>query len=127
MPYLVIQDIVSQKNGRKNQNLRVKFNCKNGLKRGLIQSVRTVEDYLHHLKSKGFQLREDAIGFIYFGQQYTNSADEITNAAIELTLKAQKDFDGSFYISLLEMFAANKIITRKAAFQFVREKELLAI
>ena len=73
------------------------------------------------------QLREDAIGFIYFGQQYTNSADDITNAAIELTLKAQKDFDGSFYISLLETFAANKIITRKAAFQYVREKELLTI
>lgn len=127
MPYLVIQDIVSQKNVRKNDDVRVRFNCKNGLKRGLIQSVRTVEDYLHHLKSKGFHLREDAIGFIYFGQQYTNSADEITNAAIELTLKAQKDFDGSFYISLLETFAANKIITRKAAFHYVRENELLAI
>lgn len=98
-----------------------------GFKRGLIQSVQTVEDYLQHLRSKGFQLREDAIGFILFGQQYTNSADEITNAAIELTLKAQKGFDGSFYISLLEMFASHNIVTRKAALQFVKEKELLAI
>lgn len=89
--------------------------------------MRTVEDYLLHLKSKGFQLREDAVGFIYFGQHYTNSTDEITNAAIEITLKAQKDFDGSFYISLLETFASNKIYSRKAALQFVKEIELLAV
>ncbi|WP_335431643.1 DUF6123 family protein [Bacillus sp. JJ1609] len=89
--------------------------------------MRTVEDYLLHLKSKGFQLREDAVGFIYFGQHYTNSTDEITNAAIEITLKAQKKFDGSFYISLLETFASNKIYSRKAALQFVKEIELLAV
>lgn len=89
--------------------------------------MRTVEDYLLHLKSKGFQLREDAVGFIYFGQHYTNSTDEITNAAIEITLKAQKNFDGSFYISLLETFASNKIYSRKAALQFVKEIELLAV
>jgi hypothetical protein len=89
--------------------------------------VRTVEEYLLHLKSKGFQLREDAVGFIYFGQQYTNSSDEITNAAIEITLKAQKDFDGSFYISLLETFAANKIFSRKAALHFVKKIELMAV
>ncbi len=89
--------------------------------------MRTVEDYLLHLKSKGFQLREDAVGFIYFGQQYTNSTDEITNAAIEITLKAQKGFDGSFYISLLETFASNKIESRKAALRFVKEIELLAV
>jgi hypothetical protein len=89
--------------------------------------VRTVEDYLLHLKGKGFQLREDAVGFIYFGQQYTNSTDEITNAAIEITLKAQKNFDGSFYISLLETFASNKIKSRNAALQFVREIQLLAV
>ncbi|MEH7441621.1 DUF6123 family protein [Heyndrickxia sp. MSNUG] len=93
----------------------------------MIKSVRTVEDYLLHLKSKGFQLREDAVGFIYFGQHYTDSTDEITNAAIEITLKAQKNFDGSFYISLLETFASNKIHSRKAALQFVKEIELLAV
>ena len=89
--------------------------------------MRTVEDYLLYLRSKGFQLREDAVGFIYFGQHYTDSTDEITNAAIEITLKAQKDFDGSFYISLLETFASNKIHSRRAALQFVKEIELLAV
>ncbi|MBP2241292.1 hypothetical protein J2Z40_001854 [Cytobacillus eiseniae] len=88
---------------------------------------KTVEEYLHFLQSKGFQLQEDAIGFIYFGKNYTNASDELTNTAIELTLKAQKNFDGSFYVSLLEMLIANKITTRMGAIQFIKEKELLYI
>jgi len=91
------------------------------------QSVPTVEEYLHYLKGKGFHFQEDAIGFIYFGKHYTNAADEIINTAIELTLKAQKSFDGSFYVSLLETFTQNKIESRKAAIQFVEENKLLAI
>jgi hypothetical protein len=89
--------------------------------------LQTVEEYLHDLRGKGFQFQEDAIGFIYFGKHYTNAPDEIINTAIELTLKAQKGFDGSFYLSLLETLAANKIKTRNAARKYVIEKELLAI
>jgi hypothetical protein len=86
-----------------------------------------VEEYLHDLRGKGFQFQEDAIGFIYFGKHYTKASDEIINTAIELTLKAQKSFDGSFYLSLLETLAANKIKTRNAALKYIIEKELLAI
>ena len=75
----------------------------------------TVEEYLHYLEGKGFQFQEDAIGFIYFGKHYTNASDEMINTAIELTLKAQKRFDGSFYVSLLETLISNKINTRKDA------------
>jgi hypothetical protein len=89
--------------------------------------VRSIEDYLHFLEGKGFQLDEDAIGFIYFGKHYTNASDEMINTAIELTLKAQKRFDGSFYVALLETLISNKISTRKDAIKFVTEKELLAI
>ncbi|CAH2715569.1 MULTISPECIES: DUF6123 family protein [Neobacillus] len=89
--------------------------------------MRTVEDYLHYLEGKGFQLQEDAIGFIYFGKHYTNATDEIINTAIEMTLKVQKSFDGSFYVSLLETLSSNKIRTRKDAIKFIKEKELLAI
>ena len=89
--------------------------------------MRTVEEYLHNLKGKGFQFQEDAIGFIYFGKHYTNAPDEMINTAIELTLKAQKSFDGSFYMSLLETFIKNEIKTRKDAIKFVKENELLAI
>lgn len=90
-------------------------------------SVNTVEDYLCFLQSKGFQFQDDAIGFIYFGKHYTNASDELINTAIELTLKAQKKFDGSFYVSLLEMLVANKIKTRLEAIQFVKDKELFSI
>jgi hypothetical protein len=86
-----------------------------------------VEEYLHDLRGKGFQLQEDAIGFIYFGKHYTNAPDEIINTAIELTLKAQKGFDGSFYLSLLETLTANNIKTRNAALKYVKDKALLAI
>ncbi|PLS03549.1 DUF6123 family protein [Neobacillus cucumis] len=87
----------------------------------------TVEDYLYFLKEKGFQFQEDAIGFIFFGKHYTNASDEIINTAIELTLKAQKRFDGSFYVALLEMLTANNIESRKAALQYVKENELITI
>ncbi|MBT2656333.1 hypothetical protein J7E81_14025 [Bacillus sp. ISL-18] len=87
----------------------------------------TVEDYLHYLKGKGFHFQDDAVGFIFFGKHYTNASDEMINTAIELTLKAQKRFDGSFYVALLEMLTANNINTRKAALKYVKENELLAI
>ena len=86
----------------------------------------TVEDFLDNLKGKGFQFQEDAIGFIFFGKHYTNASDEIINTAIELTLKAQKRFDGSYYVALLEMLTLNKIKSRKAAIQYVKEKELIS-
>ena len=87
----------------------------------------TVEDYLDNLKGKGFQFQEDAIGFIFFGKHYTNASDEIINIAIELTLKVQKHFDGSFYVALLEMLTENKINSRKAALKYVKEKEILEL
>lgn len=87
----------------------------------------TVEDYLHYLKGKGFHFQDDAVGFIFFGKHYTNASDEMINTAIEITLKAQKRFDGSFYVALLEMLTANNINSRKAALRYVKENELLAI
>ena len=89
--------------------------------------MQTVEEYLHYLEGKGFQFQEDAIGFIFFGKHYTNATDEMINTAIELTLKAQKCFDGSFYVSLLETLISNQIDTRKDAIKFIKEKELLAL
>lgn len=90
------------------------------------KTVRT-EDYLLFLRSKGFQFNEDAIGFIYLGKKYTSASDELTNAAIELTLKAQISFEGSFYISLLELFKANQIKSRTDAINFIRDRQLIAI
>ncbi len=85
----------------------------------------TLEEYLLILRSKGFHFGEDAIGFIYFGKQYTEASDELIKIAIELTLKVQKEFDGSFYISLLETFKTNGIEERKDALAYVISKQLL--
>lgn len=84
-----------------------------------------LEKFLATLKAKGFQLQEDAIGFIYFGKHFTNAPDDVIIAAIELTLKAQKSFDGSFYISLLETFTVQKVQTRDDALRFFKDREML--
>jgi hypothetical protein len=89
--------------------------------------LKTVTHYVDFLKGKGFNLREDTIGFIKFGQNSTNATEEITIAAIELTLKTQKEFDGSFFISLLETFVKNKVKNRGAAIRFAKEQQLIAI
>jgi Family of unknown function (DUF6123) len=87
--------------------------------------ARTVRDYVNFLASKGFILGEEAYGFIEFGQQYTDTVDEIVIIAIELTLKIQKEFDGSFYISLLEQFKSADILNRKQAFQHIQTLNLM--
>lgn len=84
-------------------------------------------DYVQFLEGKGFQFGEDAVGFIYFGKQYTNASEEIARTALELTLKAQKTFDGSFYVSLLELLTSNRITSRPGAIKFVKERNLLAL
>lgn len=84
-------------------------------------------DYLQLLKSKGFQFDEAAIGFIYFGKQYTSASDELARTALELTLKAQKNFDGSFYVSLLELLKSNQITSRTEALKFIKEQNVIVI
>lgn len=68
-----------------------------------------VQDYLLHLKSKGFHFKEDVKGFIFYGQNLTNSSDELVILAIEATLKSQKRFDGSLFISILEELEISEI------------------
>ena len=55
----------------------------------------------------------------------TDSSDQVVKAAIEITLKAQKTFDGSFYISLLEALKERRVLTRRKALQFAEESNLL--
>ncbi|HEY4551926.1 MAG TPA: DUF6123 family protein [Bacillaceae bacterium] len=74
-----------------------------------------LEDFLLNLEDKGFKFREDAIAFIYFGKKSTGCSDILAAVSIELTLKLQKSFDGSFYLSLLETFMEKGITTRKQA------------
>lgn len=84
----------------------------------------STEEYITYLEGKGFSFGEDMIGFIYFGKQYTKASDSLVNIAIELTLKVQKKFDGSFYVSLLETLTKNHISTKREAEKFAREQGL---
>lgn len=88
-------------------------------------SWQTVEDYLLYLEDKGFHLREDARGFISFGKHYTGASDEMVNNAIEWTLKVQKEFDGSFFMLLLESLMVQNIKTRKQIHLFLKRKGMI--
>ncbi|WAA13265.1 DUF6123 family protein [Fervidibacillus halotolerans] len=85
----------------------------------------SVGEYIQYLQGKGFPFEEDAIGFIYFGMRLTESSEPVVKAAIEITLKAQKRFDGSFYISLLESMKEAKVSNRAEAIRFAKRKRLL--
>jgi FPC/CPF motif-containing protein YcgG len=85
---------------------------------------KTTEEFLIDLENKGFKFQEDAIGFIYFGKKYTDAPDELVNSAIEITLKAQKQFDSSFYMSILERLHSQNIASRKEALRWMEKQGL---
>ncbi|KIL48879.1 hypothetical protein KP77_20900 [Jeotgalibacillus alimentarius] len=63
---------------------------------------KSLDDFVADLHARGFKLDEEAIGFIYFGRKFTGAEDQLIKMAIEVTLKCQKRFDSSFYMSVLE-------------------------
>lgn len=83
--------------------------------------MQTVEDYLSFLHTKGFKLSEEAQGFIMFGQGYTGASDGIVNAAIEATIKHQLQFDGSYFVALLERLKEEEITDKKRREGFYAE------
>jgi len=85
----------------------------------------SVGKYIQYLEGKGFIFGEDSIGFIYFGMEYVAASSTLVKAAIEITLKAQKGFDGSFYISLLEAMKEAGVATKSEAYRFAQAKKLL--
>ncbi|AJD91250.1 hypothetical protein JMA_19330 [Jeotgalibacillus malaysiensis] len=69
---------------------------------------KSLDDFVADLHTRGFKLDEEAIGFIYFGKKFTGADDQLIKMAIETTLKCQKRFDSSFYMSVLEELSAKK-------------------
>lgn len=84
-----------------------------------------MEEYVLFLEGKGFSFGTDDMGFIYFGKKYVNVSDVLVNSAIEITLKVQKKFDGSFYVSFLENLKNHHIATKREAEQFAEQQGLL--
>lgn len=83
--------------------------------------MQTVQDYLSFLHTKGFKLSDEARGFVMFGQGYTGASDVIVNVAIEATIQHQYEFDGSYFIALLERLEQENITDKKSAKAFLRE------
>ncbi len=84
-------------------------------------------NYLLRLEEKGFKFGEDVITFIYFGKQSTGSSDYLAILSIEFTLKCQKRFDSSFFLSFLERLQAHNITTKKQAYALAEQLGLLAV
>ncbi|MTH52101.1 hypothetical protein GKZ89_01690 [Bacillus mangrovi] len=82
-------------------------------------------DYLDDLYGRGFKFGDETIGFIYFGKTYTGADDRQVIAAIEMTLKIQKSFEGSFFMSLLERFVEGKVRSKAQALEKVKSLQLL--
>ncbi|KZZ82551.1 MULTISPECIES: DUF6123 family protein [Bacillaceae] len=82
-------------------------------------------EYLDRLYAKGFKFGDETIRFIYFGKSYTGAVDSQVISAIELTLKIQKSFEGSFFMSLLEIFVEGEVMTKAMALEKVRSLRLL--
>lgn len=90
----------------------------------IVRNIST-EHYIENLTAKGFVFKEDALGFIQFGKHYTGCNDVQVNLAIELTLKAQRQFDGSFFVSLLEEIKTEQIQTKKAAYELAKIRAII--
>ncbi|WP_117169397.1 DUF6123 family protein [Paraliobacillus sediminis] len=85
----------------------------------------TLGDYIEILWEKGFKLTDEEVQFIYFGKQYTNANDWLIIMAIKTTLQIQRQFDGSFYISLLELLQEKKVTTEKQAKKEFQKKGIM--
>ncbi|MFG6148738.1 DUF6123 family protein [Halobacillus sp. B23F22_1] len=89
-----------------------------------MKSTHSLAYYLEDLWSKGFKLSDENVHFIYFGKNSTNTEDWKVILALQMTLKFQKKFDPSFYISLLEHISDRSIMTKKSAYQSLEERGL---
>ncbi|WP_186577847.1 DUF6123 family protein [Aquibacillus kalidii] len=78
--------------------------------------------YIEDLWTKGFKLTDEEVRFIYFGKKYTGTSDWKVILAIEVTLKLQMRFVGSFFISVLELLAKETVKNKSAANRLLKKK-----
>lgn len=71
--------------------------------------------FLEDLWAQGFRLSDDNIHFIYLGKKMTKAPDWKVILALKATIQVQKQFVGSFYLSLLELLADSSIKNEKDA------------
>ncbi|MCP3030742.1 DUF6123 family protein [Halobacillus sp. A1] len=89
-----------------------------------MKKTHSLAYYLEDLWSRGFKLSDEDVHFIYFGKNSTNVEEWKTILALKMTLKLQKKFDPSFYISVLEHISSSSITTRKQAYESLERRGL---
>lgn len=87
-----------------------------------MKSHQSLAEFLEHLWDCGFKLTDEQVRFIYFAKKYTNSSEWLSSIALEMMLKLQFNFDGSFYISLLELLNESGVRSRKEIERVLQEK-----
>ncbi|KKB37696.1 DUF6123 family protein [Bacillus thermotolerans] len=90
-----------------------------------MKKKQSLDEYLLNLEARGFKFSDDIIHFIYFGKKSTNASDALMIVAVEITLKVQKEFDSSFFLSLVEQLAEQKIEDRQRALEFAEAHGLI--
>lgn len=91
----------------------------------LSKTFKSFTEYIDYLSSKGFSFGIEEFGFIEFGKNYTGASDQVVIIALELTLKIQREFDGAFFISLLEKFKQENIANKKQAKKHLEELNII--
>lgn len=86
----------------------------------------TLAYYLEDLWSKGFKLSDEDVQFIYFGKNSTNATEWKTIIALRMTLKVQKSFDPSFFISVLEHVSRPHIKHKRQAYESIESRLSIA-
>ena len=88
----------------------------------IVKYYQSLADYLENLWDKGFKLTDEQVRFIYFAKKFTNSNEWLACVALENTLKFKFNFNGSFYISLLELLNEHDVSSRNEALQVLKQK-----
>jgi len=88
----------------------------------IVKYYQSLADYLEELWDKGFKLTDEQVRFIYFAKKFTNSNEWHACVALENTLKLKYYFNGSFYISLLELLNEYQVNTRREVVHLLKQK-----
>ncbi|WP_053219458.1 DUF6123 family protein [Virgibacillus senegalensis] len=78
--------------------------------------------FIEDLWTQGFKLSDKDIHFIYLGKNTTNAPDWMTIKALKVTLQFQLHFDGSFFLSVLELLAGEQVKNNAQADRLLRQK-----
>lgn len=93
-----------------------------GSRGSIVKYYQSLADYIEKLWDKGFKLTDEQVRFIYFAKKYTNADEWLACIALEKTLKLKFSFNGSFYISLLEVLNEHQVKTKQEVIQILKQK-----